>query len=374
MRRPFISYAREDYETAVRLHDDLCRAGLMPWLDRKAIRAGEDWRLAIREGLRSATHVIALISEHSVNKRGFVQNELKQALELLGDMPPGHIYIIPVRLDRSSTKHERLNDLHRVDLFEGYEVGFEQILDSLRATSPSTITPITQPSTDRAAALIAHEIANSLGFFNVYLNIIREEAGERERVAGAVDVLERSVSRMLTFARQVRSLARPYQLKLEYWEVSHWLSTIESELGAVAGDNVTLTFKESGSRLLVNADRDAMTQVMTNLVANARDAIKGRGHIVVSAGIASRATGTRWVSLSVADTGRGIEPKYLDRMFHAFFTTKTHGTGIGLPLVRNIVTAHHGEIELQSSSSEGTTFVIYLPVVEQSDLPSSDAG
>lgn len=365
MRRPFISYAREDYETAVRLFEDLRRAGLTPWLDRKALRAGEDWRAAIREGLRSATHVIALISQHSVNKRGFVQKELRQALELLEEIPPGQIYIIPVRLDRSLTKHVRLNDLHRVDLFDGYETGLEQILEGLRATSPSTITPITKPSIDLAAALVAHEIANSLGFFNVYLDMIKEEAGDRERVAKSIDVLERSVSRMLAFADQVRSLARPSSLRREVFEVSNWLATIEPELHALVGNRLTLEINTGPHRLLVNADRNAMTQAIINLTTNARDAIKEDGKIVISAEVAIRTSGIRYACLSVADTGHGIEPHHRDRIFEGFFTTKRHGTGIGLPVVRNIVAAHDGELEIQSSIGKGTTFFIYLPLAEQ---------
>ena len=365
VRRPFISYAREDYEIALRLHDDLHRAGLSPWLDRKMIRGGEDWRAAIGEGLRSATHVIALISRHSVNKRGYVQNELRRALELLEDMPPGQIYIIPVRLDQIEPNHARLNDLQWIDLFEGYEDSFEKILQSLRATSPSTVTPITQPDIGNAAALIAHEIANSLGFFNVYLNIIREEAGGLERVTSSIDVLERSVNRTLAFVRDIRSLAQPDRLPRKKLDIAMWLTEIEPELRAIAGDKITLEVKNRTSYLPVSANRDALERVLTNLVANAAQAIDESGKIIVMAeAAASLAAGSRSVVVSVADSGHGIEPKYFDRIFDAFFTTKSHGTGVGLAVVRNIVRAHGGEVEVQSNVGRGTTFFVYLPMSE----------
>lgn len=110
--RPFISYAKEDGETAERLHDDLRRLGAEPWLDHHALRGGEHWKQVIREALRSSTHVLALISARSVSKTGFVQNELRQALELLDSVPPDKIFIIPIRLDDSTPRHEKLNDLH----------------------------------------------------------------------------------------------------------------------------------------------------------------------------------------------------------------------------------------------------------------------
>lgn len=364
MRRPFISYAREDYDTAVRLHDDLRRAGMTPWLDRETIRAGEDWRAAIREGLRTATHVIALISRHSVNKRGFVQKELGQALELAEEMPPGEIYIIPVRLDPIATNHERLNDLHRVDLFEGYESGLERILEGLRATSSSAVSPIAEPNVDLAAALMAHEVANTLGIFNVYLNIIRDEAGDLDRVAQSVDVLERSVSRTLSFMREVRSLSSRQHVTEEQLDVKQWLLEIEPELRGTAGTGVSFELRTSDPGLTIRtANRDALTHAMINLVKNARQATGDTGSIIVAAKVASNTQG-RSVCLSVADTGQGIESKQLSHIFEPFFTTKKQGSGIGLWLVQNIVHAHGGRVVVQSDGGKGATFLICLPLTE----------
>ncbi len=366
MRRPFISYAREDHDIALRLYDDLRRAGLAPWLDRKDIRAGEDWRIAIRNGLRSATHVIAIISQHSVNKRGFVQHELRQALELLDEMPPGQIYIIPVRLDRSVPNHDRLNELQRVNLFEGYEVGLRQILEALRATSQSSITPITEPDIDQVAALIAHEINNSIGFFGVYLDIIRREAGQFEHVARSVDVLDNAVASTLGFTRDVMSLVRPQHIKAKAVDTSEWLEKIQPELRAIAGDHVQLDLRDIRPGLLIAGQQDALTHVMTNLVKNAAEAIKADGQIVIAAEPASLPTGAPAVCLSIADTGTGIDPRHIDHIFKPFYTTKAHGTGVGLPLARKIVSAHGGVLEVQSRLGNGSTFFMYLPVATSS--------
>jgi hypothetical protein len=172
--RPFISYAKEDGETAERLHDDLCRLGADPWLDRHALRGGEPWKQAIREALRNSTHVLALISARSVTKTGFVQNELRQALELLDSVPPEKIFIIPIRLDNSIPRHERLNDLHWIDLFPEYENGLKRIAESLDLAPESSARPGPFGSRVRAIFLTAIVLGGAgLGFH--YISKARAE-------------------------------------------------------------------------------------------------------------------------------------------------------------------------------------------------------
>jgi CRP-like cAMP-binding protein len=128
---PFISYAREDGEIARRVFHDLTSAGCEPWLDSEKLRGGQNWEIAIRDAIRSSTYFLALISKHSVNKRGFVQKELAHALDILDEFPPDQIFVIPVRLDSSSPKHERLRRLHWIDLFPNYQEGLQRVIASL---------------------------------------------------------------------------------------------------------------------------------------------------------------------------------------------------------------------------------------------------
>jgi hypothetical protein len=129
--RPFISYAREDRPAALRLYRDLQENGAHPWLDEKDIGAGQDWRQAIKRAIAESSHFLALISVHSVNKQGFVQKEVRQALDLLETFPPGEVFVVPIRLDDSKPRHDRLADLHWLDFFVDYQEGFEKLLSSL---------------------------------------------------------------------------------------------------------------------------------------------------------------------------------------------------------------------------------------------------
>jgi hypothetical protein len=171
--RPFISYAKEDGELAERLYEDLRRFGADPWLDRHALRGGESWKQAIREALRNSTHVLTLISARSVSKTGFVQNELRQALEILDSVPPGKIFIVPVRLDDSTPRHEKLKDLHWIDLFPEYETGLKRIGESLDLL-PEALSQ--KPSRWRVrGVLLSMMILGGLGVGLHYVTQVRAE-------------------------------------------------------------------------------------------------------------------------------------------------------------------------------------------------------
>jgi len=127
-KQVFICYAREDVKAAERLYDDLTQAGVAPWWDREKLLPGQKWKAEIQRALKQSEAVIFLLSSHSVSKRGFVQKELKDALDLLQEIPSSDIFLIPARLDASEPLDEQLQELHAVDLFPSYEAGLQRIL------------------------------------------------------------------------------------------------------------------------------------------------------------------------------------------------------------------------------------------------------
>jgi|RhiMetdeSRZDD1v2_1073273.scaffolds.fasta_scaffold348719_1 TIR domain-containing protein len=117
MSTVFVSYAREDSDAALRLANDLRHLGEEPWLDRDSLLPGQHWPTAIAEAIRRAHFFIALMSPHSVEKRGFVQKELRIALAILDQTSPTQVFIIPVRLAECRPTHRALSELQWVDLF-----------------------------------------------------------------------------------------------------------------------------------------------------------------------------------------------------------------------------------------------------------------
>lgn len=129
----FISYAREDLEAAERLTDVLARAGFMPWLDRRRLNGGHRWKPMIEDTIRTSDFFLAVLSASSVTKRGFVQREIRRALDVLEEMPERSVFIVPVRLDECEPAHAALRDLNWIDLFPDWTGGTKRLVRSLNS-------------------------------------------------------------------------------------------------------------------------------------------------------------------------------------------------------------------------------------------------
>jgi hypothetical protein len=127
----FISYARENRDIAERLYMDLRRNNIDVWLDSKNLLPGQNWKLEIQKKIETAAFFLLVISKHSINKRGFVQKEIKEAIEILDEMPSNKIFIVPVRIDDTQPVDKQLQNLNWVNLFPSYEQGFGQIFRAI---------------------------------------------------------------------------------------------------------------------------------------------------------------------------------------------------------------------------------------------------
>ena len=127
----FISYAREDKVWAERLYMDLRKQEINAWLDVKCLKAGSNWKHEIPKVIRIARYLLLLISRHSINKRGYVQKEIKEGLDVLQEFPTGSVFIIPVKLDETDPIDRELHELNWVSLLPDYRDGFARILSVL---------------------------------------------------------------------------------------------------------------------------------------------------------------------------------------------------------------------------------------------------
>jgi hypothetical protein len=123
----FISYAREDEASARRLYEELKRAGAQPWLDKENLLPGQEWEATIEMEIEKCDYFIALFSSASISKRGYVQKELRRALDVLDTIPPNQVFVIPVRINACEPLHLKLRKLSWVDLFPSWETGVKRI-------------------------------------------------------------------------------------------------------------------------------------------------------------------------------------------------------------------------------------------------------
>jgi hypothetical protein len=137
MPQIFVSYAREDEGVARRLRIDLERHALATWFDKDSILPGQNWAAEISDAISASSHFLALISKHSLTKRGFVQKELRLALDALDEIPPNQIFLIPVRIHDVRPAHRRLSALQWVDLWPSYDEAVRRIVLAVTGLSSS---------------------------------------------------------------------------------------------------------------------------------------------------------------------------------------------------------------------------------------------
>lgn len=213
------------------------------------------------------------------------------------------------------------------------------------------------------AAGVAHEIRNPLNAIGMGLQrLLREwrlapdeDRAEHARLGG---VLQGEVNRLDEMVERFLQLARPARLTLGTCPVEDHLGellTLVREEAAAKGISVETTLALNGAT--ARLDCAQVHQVLLNLVVNAFQAMPKGGTLRLTA-----RTGNGQLEVAIADTGSGIPPEHLDRIFEPYFTTKEGGTGLGLALAQRIVEAHGGSIEVDSHLGAGSTFRIRLPL------------
>ena len=236
----------------------------------------------------------------------------------------------------------------------------------------------------RLAAGVAHDFNNLLTAVMLYSGLLLNQLPANSRLRRHADeirlVSERGaalVGQLLTFSRQAASEPRPLHLNEE-------IGGILELLRQMVGENVELVTQLEPGLDTVKADPMQMEQVLLNLTLNARDAMGGRGRVVISTGNLHHEAqegpdvlpAGDYVSLMVADTGSGMDAETRARIFEPFFTTKPpgEGTGLGLWTVYSIVHQAGGRIEVASEPGQGTSIRVLLPRSEAAELPAASAG
>jgi two-component system sensor histidine kinase HydH len=215
-------------------------------------------------------------------------------------------------------------------------------------------------SLGRLSAGVAHEIRNPLssirGFAQFFARRFKgqeTEQGYASVMVKEVDRLNRVITELLDFARPKEPHREPHSLGGIF---DHSLKLLEPEL-AKKGVEVEKEY-ETGLPA-VRVDRDQLSQAFLNLLLNSLESINGSGKIRIRL---KKLSAQPSVEIILADTGKGIPPEDLSKVFEPFFSTKRGGTGLGLAIVHQIVESHGGDIGVESKEGEGTTFRITLPL------------
>jgi two-component system NtrC family sensor kinase len=126
----------------------------------------------------------------------------------------------------------------------------------------------------------------------------------------------------------------------------------------LAKDGVEIKMGLDQTLGMISGNSNALQQVLTNLLLNARDAMPRGGEVRIE----TAPDRTGWLRLTITDTGGGMPPEALAKIWQPFYTTKTSGTGLGLVVTHRIIREHGGSVDVQSTPGHGTTFTIVLPL------------
>ncbi len=208
------------------------------------------------------------------------------------------------------------------------------------------------------AAGMAHEIRNPLGGIQLYSSMLAKDLADRpdslsivQKISGGVRRLEGLVSQVLQFTREIRANIAEMNLDEAIQEAIEFAAQQLSTRNVICEVNGPIGLK-------VRADRMLIGQAILNLILNAADAIEGGGKIRIHFSPPPAESDAKQFHMVIRDTGPGIAPAILDRIFNPFFTTKATGTGLGLAIVHRVVEAHDGTIIVTNSDGEGARFEI----------------
>lgn len=213
------------------------------------------------------------------------------------------------------------------------------------------------------AAGLAHEIRNPLASIAGSSQLLREAADVPEDAATLLEIIERESKRLNVLISDFLSFTGTSLRTLARVRVTSLLREIAEAVRAGEAREKGLQVEDLATKeLSVEGDAEQLRQVVWNLVRNAVQSTPPGGRVLLDAYEQIR-QGTRYAVLTVSDSGIGIEPQDLERIFNPFFTTKEGGTGLGLSISQRIVHHHKGFIEVRSLPGQGSTFSVFLPVL-----------
>jgi signal transduction histidine kinase len=204
---------------------------------------------------------------------------------------------------------------------------------------------------------LAHEIRNPLAGIAGVIEIIGRDLPSTSPARAVVKDVKQEITQINRILSDLLETARPRAPQIRASDLN---TTVEHAVmlarQQALSKPISIDLLKSASLPAVQHDSDQIHQVLLNLLLNSIQAIDGKGLITVE--LCERGDNALVV---VTDSGRGISPDHLPNIFRPFYTTKGHGTGLGLSLARRIVEEHHGHVEVTSIVGKGTKFIVFLP-------------
>ncbi|MEW6387094.1 MAG: ATP-binding protein [Thermodesulfobacteriota bacterium] len=208
-----------------------------------------------------------------------------------------------------------------------------------------------------AASYVSHEIKNPLMVIGGLARQVERHLEADPASQEKLQIIQTEVRRLENFLGDLRDFTRPALPVKERVDLNQVIKEVETLMQEeIRHKGVSLIDRLAPQLPLVEADPNQIKQVLLNLLKNSLEAMDSGGEIALASGVDAKQ-----VWFAVKDTGGGMPPEVLEKIFNPFFTTKEKGTGLGLAVIHKIITDHQGTISVESSPEKGTSFLVKLP-------------
>jgi PAS domain S-box-containing protein len=233
-------------------------------------------------------------------------------------------------------------------------------LDSIKTLQSLVSYSAKLAALGRLTSGVAHEVKNPLNAMTIHLEILKNKLGASSEAAREnVSIIESEIRRLDRVVQGFLKFIRPQELALRRLDLNALLRAAIALLEAEWGPKgIRFVFRPDARLPPITADEGLLHQAALNMLLNACQAMPSGGTIAVATTWEAQET----ARVTIADEGVGIAPQDLDKIFRLYYTTKSDGSGIGLPLAYRIIQQHDGSIDVASEVGRGTTMTIRLPV------------
>ncbi len=242
-------------------------------------------------------------------------------------------------------------------------VQLQTALKKLEVTQEELVRTEKLAATGKITAQLSHELNNPIHNIQSCLETAQKRLNQNNAAREFIDLAHQEVLRIGKLVREMLNFYQPKITKKQPVQIQQILEEIiKTVQHLIMERNIQFSTKFEPDLPIIYASRDQLKQVFLNLIFNAMEAMPEGGRLSISA-----FQDTQYLCVSIKDTGCGIPPENLNKIFDAFFTTKaqTSGVGLGLSVSYGIVKSHGGNIEVESQPNQGSSFVVKLPIVKK---------